>query len=105
MQIEILIDGEKKTFVASVVPMLARRKFLEIQAKEEEYLEKHGKIPAKKQIEFENEIVSILVDIVFKNQFTAEQLLGGVSDDYFNTKLSEAIFGKSESEVGNEQKK
>src|SRR5690625_2940551 len=103
MQIEILIDGEKKTFVASVVPMLARCKFLEIQAAEEEYLEEHARIPANKQIEFENEMINILVDVVFKNQFTAEQLLNGVSDEYFDKKLAEAIFGKVDS--GNERKK
>jgi len=105
LQIEILIDGKKKTFVASVVPMLARRKFLEIQAAEEEYLEEHARIPANKQIEFENEMINILVDVVFKNQFTAEQLLNGVSDEYFDKKLAEAIFGKVEGDTGNDREK
>lgn len=102
MQIEIEINGENKTFVASKVPMIARRKFLEIRAKEEELLESEGLISAKQQIEHENEMMNILVDVVFNNQFTFDQLLEGVTDDYFNEKLSEAIFGKLESEEGNE---
>lgn len=102
MQITININGEDKTFTASKVPMLARRKFMEIRAKEEELIEKEGNIPAKKQIEFENELINILVDIVFRNQFTADELLNGISDDYFDAKLSEAIFGIKEVEEGNE---
>lgn len=107
MQIDIEIEGKKKTFVVSTVPMLARRKFIEIQAKEEEILKEQHSIPAKQQIELENEMVNILVDIVFKNQFTADQLLAGVSDEYFDNKLSEAVFGvkTKENEEGNEQGK
>lgn len=105
MQIEININGENKTFKTTVVPMLARRKFLEVRAKEEEILEEHSRIPTEQQIELENEMINILVDIVFGNQFTADQLLNGVSDSYFDEKLSEAIFGKIEGETGNEQKK
>jgi len=109
MQIDILIDGEKKTFTVSQVPMLARRKFLEIQAREEEILEERVNIPAKTRIELENEMINILVETVFNNQFTAEQLMNGVSDDYFDEKLSEAVFGKIEEkdkrEEGNDQGK
>lgn len=109
MQIELTIEGEKKTFTVSQVPMLARRKFLEIRAKEDEILNERSSIPAKTQIEIENEMINILVDVVFGNQFTAEQLMSGVSDDYFDEKLSEAVFGKIEkkekSEEGNDKGK
>lgn len=105
LQIDITVDGEKKTFVTSEVTMKARRKFMEIRAKEEEILEKQATIPTKKQIEFENEMINILVDVVFGNQFTADELIDGVSDDYFDEKLAEAIFGKIENEEGNNQGK
>lgn len=104
MQIDININDEKQTFVASIVPMLARRKFLEIRANEEKTLEEHDHIPAEKQIEFENEMINILVEVVFNNQFTAEQLLSGVSDEYFDKKITEAVFGvKKEDEKDVEQ--
>lgn len=107
MQITININGEDKTFTASKVPMLARRKFMEIRAKEEELIEKEGNIPTAKQIEFENELINILVEIIFKNQFTVDELLNGIDDDYFDAKLSEAIFGIKDDEVdeGNEKGK
>lgn len=98
MQIEILIEGEKKTFTTAIIPMLARRKFMEIRAKEEELIEEHGMIPPKEQIELDNELINVLVDVIFKNQFTVDELLNGVSDDYFNEKISEALFGKVEEE-------
>ena len=41
MQIELYIDDEKKTFTTHVVPMLARRKYLEIEAAAEEKIEKN----------------------------------------------------------------
>jgi|SRR5690625_2102189 len=106
MQIEITIDDEKKIFVTSEVTMKARRKFLEIQAEEEEVLKEKNTIPAKKQIELENEMINILVDIVFDNQFTADQLIDGVSDEYFDEKLAEAVFGvKKEDDKGNTEGK
>jgi len=98
MEITILIDGEEKTFKTGLVPMLARRKFMEIQAEEEEILEQDGSIPAKKQIEFENRIASIITDVVFDSQFTVDQLLNGVTDEYFSEKLAEALFGKPNEE-------
>lgn len=102
MQIEILIDGEKKTFITSQVSMLARRKFLEIQVREDEILEKQATLTAKEQIELENEMIHILVDTVFKNQFTFDQLLDGVTEEYYDEKMAEAIFGTpKESEEGN----
>lgn len=101
MQIEIFIDGEKKTFIAPVVPMLAKRKFLEIEATAEE----RERVPtAREQLEEENELAAILADVVFGGQFTAEQLYSGVSDEYFYSKLREACFGKpEESKEGNEK--
>lgn len=106
MQITINIEGKEKTFTTSQVPMLARRKFLEIRAKEEGILEEKSRIPAEKQIELENEMINILVEIVFNNQFTADELLSGVSDEYFDKKLHEAIFGIVENdEEGNEKGK
>lgn len=106
MQITIEIEGKDKTFVATKVPMLARRKFLEIRAKEEKIIEENKFIPTEKQIEFENELINILVDVVFQNQFTADELLSGVTDEYFDEKITEAIFGNpKEDEEGNEKGK
>lgn len=103
MQIEITIDGEKKTFVTEQVTMLARRKFMEVQAKEEEILEKRGTIPVTEVIKHENEMLNILANVVFKGQFTSDELMAGVTEDYFNEKLTEAVFGikKKEDDEGN----
>lgn len=106
MQIEITIDGEKKTFVTEQVTMLARRKFLEIQASEEAILEERGTIPTNEVIKHENEMINILANIVFKGQFTSDELMAGVTDEYFNKKLTEAVFGiKKEDDEGNEKGK
>lgn len=99
MQIDIMINGEKKTFVTPFVPMLARRKFLEIRAKEEKIFEKHKMIPAEKEIEIENELIHLMTDVVFNKQFTAEELMNGVDTEYFNKKLREAVFGIKDEEV------
>lgn len=106
MQIELYIDGEKKIFTAPYVPMLAKRKYLEIEAKAEE---KGGQLSARERLEEDDELASILVDIVFKNQFTLEQLYAGASYEYIQAKLLEAVFGikpsekKKEGEQGNEK--
>ena len=109
MQIELYIDGEKKTFTAPVVPMLARRKYLEIEsAAEEKVKENENYIPsAKEQLEEENEMLTILTDIIFNNQFTLEQLIAGASDEYVFSKLREAVFGKPKEkrEEGNDRGK
>jgi len=105
MQINIIIDDKEQTFVASHVPMRAKRKFFEIRAKEEALFEEHGGIPAKEQIELENELINILVDVVFKNQFTIDEFIDGVTEDYYDMKLAEAIFGKMEANEGNEKGK
>jgi len=104
MQIELLIDGELKTFTTPFVPMSAKRKYLEIEARAEERKEP---LPLKEQLEEDNEILSIMTDIVFKNQFTLDQLYDGCSKEYFDQKMLEAIFGvkpsdlKKESDKGN----
>lgn len=116
MQIELYIDGEKKVFTAPFVPMLAKRKYLEIEAKAEERLEEEKKkgnenyVPsAKEQLEEENELLGILCDVVFQGQFTIEQLVNGASDEYVYSKLREAVFGEKpkneEVDQGNEEER
>ncbi|MDY7044035.1 hypothetical protein RVS70_07425 [Virgibacillus sp. M23] len=90
MQIELYIDGQKKIFTAPFVPMLARRKYFEIQAKAEEREEN----PTTKELLAEDDdIMSILTNVVFKDQFTIDQLLNGASKKYVDEKLAEAVFG------------
>lgn len=96
MQIDIYIDGEKKTFVAPIVPMLAKRKYLEIEAAAEEKskADENYYPSAKEQLEEENEMLAILCDVVFNGQFTVDQLVSGAEDEYVYSKLREAVFGK-----------
>jgi hypothetical protein len=98
MQIELHIDGKKKVFTAPFVPMLAKRKFLEIQAKAEQ---REGKPTSKELLEEDDAIFSILSDVIFKGQFTLEQLYEGASKEYLDEKLLEAIYGIKPKE-GNE---
>lgn len=100
MEIELYIDGDKKLFTAPFVPMLANRKYLEIQASAEKREETTSEDALKEDVEF----CSILADIVFQKQFTVEQLISGASQEYVYEKLSEAIFGIKK-EKGNEQGK
>lgn len=90
MQIELYIEGKKKTFTVPFVPMLAKRKYYEIQARIEE---KNENPTTKEILEEDNEFYSILSDIVFKGQFTLEQLYEGADEKYLQKKMSEAIFG------------
>lgn len=104
MQIELYIDGEKKIFTVPYAPQLAKRKYLEIMVKAEE---REGIPTAKEQLEEEDALYSILADVVFKSQFTINELYEGASHKYNETKLAEAVFGvepKGNSE-GNEQGK
>lgn len=106
MQIELYIDGEKRLFTTPFVPMLAKRKYLELMARGEQ----QGEEPTiQQQLEEDDEMVSILADIVFDKQFTIEQIYKGASNDYVYKKLREAIFGipeqKEEAKEGNEQGK
>lgn len=106
MQIELYIDGEKKIFTAPFVPMLAKRRYLEIEATAEKKIEENENyIPSRKeQLEEETEMVSILCDVVFNGQFTVDQVFNGASDEYVYDKLREAVFGKPKvSDEGNDQ--
>jgi hypothetical protein len=104
MKIDLVIDGEKKTFTAPFVPQLARRKYYELMAKIED--QDPNEQPTPQQIlDEEDELNSILSDVVFNRQFTLEQLYAGASKQYADEKLREAIFGKKpkEDEQGNEK--
>ncbi|HSH26091.1 MAG TPA: hypothetical protein VLA13_11245 [Massilibacterium sp.] len=105
MQIELYIEGEKKLFSVPYVPMLARRKYYELMAEAEQNKEE----PTHKQIlKEEDDLHSILSDIVFRNQFTLEQLYLGASKEHVDEKLQEAIFGiksKKEEDEGNDEGK
>lgn len=104
MQIELYIDGEKKVFTTPFVPMLAKRKYLELMARAEE---REGTPSQTELLKEDDEIFSILSDIVFKNQFTLQQLYEGASTEYIQEKLAEAVFGKKSklNDEGNEQGK
>jgi len=95
MQIELFIDGEKKIFTAPFVPMLAKRKYLELMAKEEPQTH-------KEMIAEDDANISILVDVIFGNQFTVEQVYQGASEDYVREKLREAVFGIKKETESNE---
>lgn len=104
MQIELVINDEEKIFSVPYVPQLAKRKYLEIMAQAEE---REGHPTVKEQIEEEDAMYSILSDVVFKGQFTLDDLFKGASHEYNESKLQEAIFGKKTKgkEKGNEQGK
>jgi len=104
MNFELYIDGEKKIFTTPVVPMLARRKYLEIMTKAEEKEKDKNYIPTtQEQMEEENEFVGILANVVFAGQFTVEQVFAGASYEYVLEKLREACFGKpKENKEGNQ---
>ena len=110
MQIELYIDGENKIFTIPFVPMLAKRKFLEFEAKQEKRIEDEVTVTALHKIEEIDQMCMILADIVFDNKFTPEQLSTGASEEYLYKKTAEAVFGikpekKKEDEEGNEQGK
>lgn len=108
MQIELYIDGEKKIFTTPIVPMLAKRKFLEIMARAEKKAEENENyIPShEEQLEEEDELIGILANVVFGGQFTVEQVYNGASDEYVYEKLREAVFGKKKvNSEGNNQGK
>lgn len=103
MQIELYIDGKKKIFTTPYVPMLARRKFFELMAQAEEREKREDPVTHKELLEEEDQMYSILSDIVFQGQFTLEQLYQGAEKEYIDQKLYEAIYGKrtTEGEKGN----
>lgn len=93
MQIDLYIDGEKKTFSAPFVPMAAKRKYLEVQASIEERKETAEQLSPKDIIEEDQEMASILTDIIFKDKFTLDELYNGASQKQIDDKLAEAVFG------------
>jgi len=103
MNFELYIDGEKKIFTTPVVPMLAKRKYLEVMAKaEEKAKEKNYQPTYQDQMEEEDEFVGILANVVFGGQFTVDQVYNGASNEYVYEKLREACFGKpKENKEGN----
>ena len=102
MRIELIIDGKKKIFTAPFVPMMAKRKWLEIQAQAEK---REGNLTSDELMDEDDKIMSILTDIIFQKQFTLEELYNGASKDYIDSKLMEGIFGITEKQVeeGNEK--
>ncbi len=102
MQIELFIDGEKKTFTSPFTPFLAKRKYLEIMANAEK---REDTPPYEEQLKEDLELFSILSDVVFKDKFTLDQLYAGVSQEYAYEKLREAIFGTKpkEDDEGNQK--
>ncbi len=104
MKIELVINGETKIFTVPFSPQLAKRKYLEIMANAEE---RERTPTVKEQIDEEDALYSILSDVVFKGQFTLNELYEGASHKYNESKLQEAIFGEKskESNEGNEQGK
>lgn len=103
MKIELIIDGEKKVFTSPFIPMLAKRRYLELTTK----YEKIKNPSPQEQLDEHDELYSILTDVVFKDQFTLDDLYGGASHDYIETKMVEAVFGiKPKDEIedqGNEK--
>lgn len=90
MDIELYIDGEFLKFSVPFVPMSARRKYLEVLAETEK-----NENPSPEEVaELDDKLYSILTDIVFRGQFTLEQLYNGQSQEYIDQKLLEAIGGK-----------
>lgn len=56
---------------------------------------KKNENPSPEEVaELDDKLYSILTDIVFRGQFTLEQLYNGQSQEYINQKLLEAIGGK-----------
>lgn len=106
MKIELTIDEEEKVFTTQYVPHLAKRKYLKIQAAEEEKVKKdENYLPSTQEtMDQEDEIVGILADVVFNGQFTVNQVYEGASEDYVYQKVREAVFGvPSEDDEGNNQ--
>lgn len=99
MKIDLYIDGEQKTFIAPFIPMLARRKYYQLMAESEK--KETEELTSETLLNEEDELHSILSDIVFKGQFTLDQLYEGASKPYVDDKLREAIFGV-EKKVGKE---
>lgn len=86
-----MIDGKEKLFTAEIVPMLAKRTYMKIQAEaealtEDEYTTQH-------KIDEEDALVGMLANVVFKGEFTPDQVFEGATDEYVYGKIREAVFG------------
>lgn len=101
MKIELEIDGKDKLFTTDKVPLLARRIYMKQQAKAEEKI-KNNEYTTQDQLDEEDELVGMLSNVVFKGQFTPEQLYSGASGEYVYSKIREAVFGKEEKEEDDE---
>lgn len=109
MKIELYIDGEKKLFTVPFSPHLAKRKYFEIEAMAEERANKEKEAgndnytpSAQDKLDEEDALMSILSDVVFKGQFSTDQLYEGASAEYVQKKLAEAVFG-IKSDMGNDE--
>lgn len=93
MKIEIKIDGKEKLFTTDVIPMRVRRIFYKL---EKESKEKHEEntFTIEDEMNEEDVLIGMLVETVFNNQFTADQLIDGTSDEYFYSKVREAVHGE-----------
>lgn len=107
MNIELLIDGEKKIFNTPIVPMLAKRKYMAIMAETEKKAKEDEFYSQSYQdaLDEEDELAGVLANVVFGGQFTVDQLYAGASDEYVYEKLHEAVFGKKAENQGNSQGK
>lgn len=103
MKIELYIDGEKKLFATPFVPMLAKRKYLEIVAKSQEKGNEEYVPTAQEQLDEDDEMIGILSDVVFGGQFTLQQAYLGATNEYNYAKLREAVFGDKPIEEGTEK--
>ncbi|NJP37193.1 phage tail assembly chaperone G [Alkalicoccus luteus] len=98
MKIELTLNGEKKFFTVPFVPMITRRKYLEFQAKQNNQPE--DKLTPQDHIDEMDEMYSLLPNVVFKGQFTLDDLYEGASKTYIEDKLIEAVYGiKPKSEL------
>ena len=107
MKIELIIDGKETLFTTDFVPMLAKRKYMKLQAKAEKKI-KENNYTSQDQLDEEDELVGVLANVIFKGQFTPEQVYEGATDAYVYEKIQEAVFGKQdepteEAETGNNQ--
>lgn len=93
MQIELMIDGKKKLFSTSFVPMLAKRQFMKLEAEAEEREKDENPLTIEEVLEHDDKKLTILSDVVFGGQFTLEQAYAGADETYLRNKLFEAVYG------------
>ncbi|MGN7309918.1 phage tail assembly chaperone G [Alkalicoccobacillus gibsonii] len=106
MKMELRINGEQKIFTVPFAPMLARRKYYEWKAKSEGI--EDLAMTAQQVLDDDDEVLSILPDVVFEKQFTLDEMYAGASEPYIQAKLKEAVFNikpSEEEDQGNDQGK